>query len=319
MPFRKKYALSFVISALLLIFLFSRVDFQKVFDILKTANLLLFFIAMSMTILSLSVKSLRWKFFLDVYKTKIRLLDIFSSFLASSFVANATPARVGEASRPYFLKRRYKTSFFNILPAVLIERAIDLVMLIIYSTIFLILFSSMASFIFLIVIFFASLIILSIVLIFLNKRISNSIINIIFKIFSFIGYISKLKLRVKKFVNKFYEGTVVLKKANFLAIFLLTAIAWFLESMVLFIVALSLNVPIPIIYCIGFTSLAVLGGAISSLPGGLGSTEIILFGFFLILGYSAPISLSITLLQRFATLGVGILFTSIFFIREVKH
>jgi len=318
MIFQKKHALSFLISVALFIFLFSRVDFQKVFDILKTANLLLFSAAILMTISSLSIKSFRWKLFLNVYKIKLRLFDVFSSFLASVFVANATPARLGEASRPYFLKRRYKTSFFNLLPSVLVERAIDLFILLIYSLIFLILFSSMVSAILLIVLIFASLVIAFMVLIFFNKKISNSVINLMFKALSFVRYVSKLKPRVKKFVNKFYEGTDVLKTANFSKIIFLTALAWFIEALTLFTVASSLNVQVPLLYCLGFTSLAILGGTISSLPGGLGSTEIILFGFFVLLGYSEPISLSITLLHRFSTFGVGIILTAIFFIREVK-
>jgi uncharacterized membrane protein YbhN (UPF0104 family) len=92
-----------------------------------------------------------------------------------------------------------------------------------------------------------------------------------------------------------------------------------MEELTLFTVASSLGVSLPLLLCLGFTSLAVLGGTVSSLPGGLGSTEIILFGFLVMLGYSEPISLSITLLHRFATFGICIIVTSIFFIREVKN
>jgi len=319
MIFQKKHALSFLISAALFIFLFSRVDFQQVFTIVRSANLLLFLAAICLTIISLSIKCFRWGIFLAVYKKKIRMLDIFSSFLASVFVANATPARLGEASRPYFLKRRYKTSFFGVLPAILVERSLDLIVLIIYSLFFLSLFSSMVSTILKAVILFTAFIAVLMIMVFFNKRISNSVTNLFFRAFSFIRQISKMKPRVKKFIGKFYEGTATLKKANFPAIIIITALAWFIESLTLFIVASSLNITVPLLYCIGFTSLAILGGTISSLPGGLGSTELILFSFFVMLGYSEPISLSITLLHRFCTLGIGIFITAIFFFREVKN
>jgi uncharacterized protein (TIRG00374 family) len=132
-------------------------------------------------------------------------------------------------------------------------------------------------------------------------------------------HISKLKPRVKKFVNKFYDGIKNLKTANFSAIIFLTLFAWFIESLILFTIASSLNVTASLLYCLGFTSLAILGGTVSFLPGGLGSTEIILFGFFVMLGYSEPISLSVTLLYRFATFGMTIFVGVIFFLREVKH
>ena len=87
----------------------------------------------------------------------------------------------------------------------------------------------------------------------------------------------------------------------------------------LFTIASSLGVTVPLLYCLGFTSLAILGGTISFLPGGLGSTEIILFGFFVALGYSEPISLSITLLYRFTTFGMSIFIGILFFLREARH
>lgn len=318
MQIKKRHVISFLISALLLVFLFSRVDFGKVLDILKTANLLLFLTAVCLTIFRLSVEPLRWKVLLDAYKIKVRLFDVFSSFLASIFVANATPARLGDASRPYFLKRRYKTSFFNVLPAILVERAIDLIILLSYSALFLVLFSSMVSPILMVVLVLTFLIIALMLLVFFNKKLSNALINVFFRFFSVIGYVSRLKPRVKKFINKFYEGTNILKSANFPTIVLITAFVWFIEALTLFTVASSLGVSLPLLLCLGFTSLAVLGGTVSSLPGGLGSTEIILFGFLVLSGFSEPISLSITLLHRFSTFGICILFTSIFFIREVK-
>ncbi len=319
MIFQKKHALSFLISAVLLVFLFSRVDFGKVFEILGTANLLLFLAAVGLTIFRLLIEPLRWKVLLDAYKLKVRLFDVYSSFLASIFVANATPARLGDASRPYFLKKRYKTSFFNVLPAILVERGIDLIVLLVYSTLFLVLFSSMVSPILMAVLLLIFLIIVALVLVFFNRRLSNSLINAFFRIFSFIGYVSKLKPKVRKFVGKFYEGTAILKRANFPAIIIITAAAWFIEALTLFTVASSLGVNIPLLFCLGFISLGVLGGIVSSLPGGLGSTEIILFSFLVMIGNSEPISLSITLLHRFSTFGICILFTSIFFVREVKN
>jgi hypothetical protein len=319
MIFQKKHALSFLVSAALFIFLFSRVNFQQVFSIIGSANLLLFLATVCLTVISLSIKSFRWGLFLAVYKKKIKMLDVFSSFLASVFVANATPARLGEATRSYFLKRRYKTSFFSMLPAILVERLLDLIVLIVYSLLFLSLFSSMVSTILKIVMLFTAFIVMLMIIVFFNKRVSNSMMNLFFRAFSFIKQISKMKPRVKKFMGKFYEGTAALKKAKFLTIIIITALVWFIESLTLFIVTSSLNITMPLLYCIGFTSLAILGGTLSSLPGGLGSTELILFSFFVLLGYSEPISLSITLLHRFCTFGIGIFITAIFFVREVKN
>jgi len=318
MKLQKRYLVSFGVSVLILLFLLTSVDIQQVVSILENANMPYVIFGMFLTLMSISCKVIRWKFFLDAYKLKIKWSDVWSIFLAAHFLANTTPARVGEASRPYFLKRRYKTSYFHLLPTIILERVLDVLILLVYSLVFLLFFYLFASFFIQMALLVITLILLFVILVFFKRSIANYALSIFFRMFGFIRFISKLKPRAKRFIYNFYEGVTKVKSASFVKIIFFTALPWLIESFTFFIAALSLGVNLPMIYCVGFISLAVLGGTLSSLPGGLGSTELILFGFLVFTGLSQPMSLSITLLYRLMTFWTGALLSAFFFLKEIN-
>jgi uncharacterized protein (TIRG00374 family) len=138
------------------------------------------------------------------------------------------------------------------------------------------------------------------------------------KILGFGSALLRKKLPVEKKLKSFYEGFGKTKHANLPVIVFLTVVEWLLDICILWIAAFSLGINLPFIFCMGVYAISTLGGVVSSLPGGLGSLEIILFGFFLTYGISEPLSLSIALLYRFISLGGGLVFCSIFLFREVK-
>jgi uncharacterized protein (TIRG00374 family) len=180
-------------------------------------------------------------------------------------------------------------------------------------------FSALVSPFFLVVVFLIAVLIGAMVLVFFNEKFAKILTRTFFRVFSFSKAIVSKKEKASEFLERFYKGIHSLKSANFTKVLLFTAVAWFIEALTLYTAAYALNVHVPLIYCLGFTALAILGGTLSSLPGGLGSTEILLFGFFTLIGYPEALGLSITLLYRFLTFGVGILISSVFFIREMKN
>ena len=95
-----KYVLSFGVSALLFVILFTQVDLDKVISIIEGASLPLVLICVALTVLNMLFKVVRWKFFLDVYTLKVKKIDVVSTYLASLFLGNIVPARIGEISRP---------------------------------------------------------------------------------------------------------------------------------------------------------------------------------------------------------------------------
>jgi len=316
---KKRHIISFAISLILLLVLFSRVNFSEVFSILARANSLYIALGALCSFTVLGLRLVRWQIFLDAYKLKINRFDSASSYLASQFLANLTPARIGEASRAYFLKRRYKTSFFYMIPAVLIERFIDTAVLLLISLVFFAFFSFFVSTELKLMLLMVSFLLLALLIIILNKRLAGWSSKQFFRLFSFISLVKKVRPELEKKMENFYKGLVTLKSMKTFQIFVLTCLCYVFEGAILYLAALSLSGPyLPYTFAVGFMALAWIGGALSTLPGGIGSMETILFALLLLIGFAAPLALSITILYRFVSFVLAVSFCSIFFFREAR-
>ena len=320
MRIRKRDILPFLISFGILGVLLYNTDLQQVVETIQGADLVLLLAALVMTFSVMVSRVVRWKLFLDAYKLKIKPIDIASSFLASQFLANFTPARVGEASRPYFLKKRYKVSFFNLLPPVIVERFLDLITLLILSVLFLLFYSRFVSGILQAVLLLTFALLIALILVVLKKSVALKFVNLFFRLFSFIRAIRKMKPKISKMVSNFFLGVQTMKFARLGPIGFITLLSWIFESAILYFVVLALTgtYDFNFMYAVGFLCLAMLGGVVSSLPGGIGSVEAILFAFFLLIHFSAPLGLSVVLLYRFISFVISTGFFTIFFAREMK-
>jgi hypothetical protein len=310
-----KYVLSFGVSALLFVILFTQVDLDKVISIIEGASLPLVLICVALTVLNMLFKVVRWKFFLDVYTLKVKKIDVVSTYLASLFLGNIVPARIGEISRPYFLKKRYKTSFFHLLPVILVERFLDMTALLIVAMLFLLFFSFFVSELLKIAMILTFLIMFLALAIMLKKPWMKKLTSSVFHLLSMKKHLRK----IDGMIDKFYAGLAKMRSVNFAPILLMTLASMLCEVFILYFAALSLGLSLDLAVAFGFLSLSLLGGTISSLPGGLGSAEAILFTLFVLLGVNASMALSAALLTRFLSYFMAVLFSFPFFIREVKH
>jgi len=320
MKVKMRNLIPFLVSLAILAVLVYNTNIGQVAAIIASADMSYILLGIIATVSIMLLRAVRWKMFLDAYRLKIKFIDIASSFLASQFLANFTPGRVGEASRPYFLKKRYKVSFFHLLPPVIVERFLDLIVLLILSAIFFIAYSSFASNVLKVVLVLTAVILIVLILVILKKAVAMKLMGLFFKTFSFIKAVRKLKPKINKIASNFFKGVGTLKFARLGPITAITFLTWILESAILYFSVLALvpGANISFIYAIGFLCLAMLGGVVSSLPGGIGSVEAILFAFFLLMHLSAPLSLSIVILYRFVSFFISTIFFTIFFIREAR-
>jgi uncharacterized protein (TIRG00374 family) len=301
-------------------YLLYRADLGAVAAVLGSANPLLLPLGVALLAAEMGLKILRWRLFLKAYGMRVRSMDIVSSYLAGSFLANVTPGHVGEAVRPYFLKKRYKgTSFFRLLPIIIVERFLDVVTMLAFAAMFLLFFSFYVSNAMKVVMLAVFLLLIAAVFIITCKPLACRVANGCFSLFSPIRAVRRAKPRINRILGNFYTGIASMHPAVLTKALGLTVVAWLLDGLILFSVA-SLLAPgtLTFLHCLGFLSFAMLGGMVSSLPGGLGSFEAIMFAFFLLLGFAEPLALSITLLYRFIAYGLGVTASGLFFIREMR-
>lgn len=261
-----------IISIALLLALLYFSDFGMVAGTIIKANITLLIPAVLVSVLTLLIKIIRWK----VLVTNISLRDSAFSFLPALFIANFTPARIGEPVRSYFLKRITGHPISSSLPRVIIERVLDISSLIILSIMGILLFGFGLEYPILGIAMLAAFIVL-IVLVLRSRKAVSKLIGILLRLFSF--HKKARGLERGEITEKFYNGMRI-QKRTLLAALLLSLLIWILEGLVFYLVMVSLNIELPFLFIVAVFAFSILMGTISFLPGGIGSTE---FVFVLIL------------------------------------
>jgi uncharacterized protein (TIRG00374 family) len=281
---------------LVLILYFSGIE--KVFQIILNANL--FFITIAMLLLGISVyfKSLRWLYFLKSVKIYVPYSHAFYSFNSALFIGNLVPFKAFEILRGYFLKFKFKISFSKTIPLVLVERALDVFIYILFSIVTLqamieLLPPNVALFAFITMFIFLFIAIL--VLLILN---SKKIMLIFFKMTSKLPLLKNFDKKLRKMANSFLLGFNQLKKSKALfKIIFLTLLIWIIECLIFLFSAKAVGINLPLVL---FTLplLSILLGSLTFVPGGLGSIEAIFILFLSLLGISIPQATSAVLIYR---------------------
>ncbi|MBG0768303.1 lysylphosphatidylglycerol synthase transmembrane domain-containing protein [Methanococcus maripaludis] len=259
----KKTYLSFLISFLILYWIFSKIDFYLLVSSIKNTNLIWFFIAFSCFYASVFLKSIRWKLLLKDAEINIDLKDSFLIFYLSMFANSVVPAKIGDVYRSYLLKQKNNAPISLSFATVFVERIFDLMTMIPLLLIFgIISFNANIPLeVFMALKYGIALIILLIVftLIFLklNAKVMAKINN---------------KL-IKNIFTNFEKGIRTLKVRSIPKLFLLSLISWITEGFTIYFIFLSIGLNFDVLFSI-FTDLSSsLLTAIPFTPSGLGIVE----------------------------------------------
>ncbi len=244
------------------------------------------------------LRFLKWEFYLGRLEIRgVKKLDSFLTFL-SGFVLTVTPGKVGEVFKSLILFETYDVPMARTAPIVVAERATDvigIVLLIIYG----------ASVGFSGGLVWAGIgagLVLALLVVIGNRKLSLSLI----------GVVSRLPGRLGKVAPKLevaYESlATMLKPQNLFIPSLLSAGAWMLECLALWVILQGFGEKISVPLATFFYSTSTLVGAIIPVPGGLGVTESALMGQMTELGHvERSTSTSAMILVRFATLWFAVI------------
>ncbi|MBA2861802.1 lysylphosphatidylglycerol synthase transmembrane domain-containing protein [Methanococcus maripaludis] len=259
----KKTLLSFLISFLIIYWIFSKLDFYLMMSSIKNTNFFWFFVAFGCFYASIFLKSIRWKLLLNDAELEVKLKDSILIFYLSMFANSIIPAKIGDIYRSYLLKQKNNAPISLSFATVFVERIFDLMTMIPLLLIFgIISFNSdIPVEVFIALKYGIALIILLIVftLIFLklNAKIMDKINN---------------KL-IKNVFTNFEKGIRTLKVRSIPKLFLLSLISWITEGFTIYFIFLSIGLNFDVLFSI-FTDLSSsLLTAIPFTPSGLGVVE----------------------------------------------
>lgn len=272
--------------------------FHDVVDTFMKLGLPVVAIVFALSLLNYILRFYRWHLYLKHLNYAIPFLENFKIYL-SGFALTTTPGKIGEVLRGHFLKS-YDVSWNHTLAIIMSERLSDLLIILVLSMLGIFYYPQIKG-----VLFLGFLVITLLVICFFNKSLlecfSEKLHSYNNKVAFFCHKVITLLLSVRKCHSIKLLGVTLI----------LSFIAWSAEAYGMYFVVKTLGYKdLSIGYVCFVYAASMLIGALSFLPGGLGSSEATMITLLMLKGVSSPSAIAITLFVRLATLwfavGIGI-------------
>ena len=127
----------------------------------------------------------------------------------------------------------------------------------------------------------------------------------VFLIFLMLGGLLRYRERLWHFFPWLREAAQCLALRP-LVWFGLTLAAWAAQGVAVWLLCSAMNVPMPPLTAVGFYAVAMVAGALSALPAGLGGMEAVLIGLLVAQGAATPAAVGVTVLTRLVTLWLAV-------------
>jgi uncharacterized protein (TIRG00374 family) len=272
---------------------------------LKAIPLLVYLQTILLLLISFSLRFLRWNIL--AFTLGYRVSNLHNFFIyCSGFAFTATPGKAGELIRSIFLKD-VGVTYVDSLALFIFDRYCDLVSLSCIALIFMLNqnFINVDWFSILISLLVAPYIILN----------TSFIVNRL----PFLWAPWKKMERLKYLESLLLSLTKLFSAREFIFGVILGVIAWSLVGLVFYLILGALGVNLDYISVLGSTSVSLVAGALSFIPGGVGVTEYIQSSILIALGGSEGLVLNATFIGRMLTLCFAILFGSFCLLLVLKY
>lgn len=262
-------------------------------------------LALSMSCLNYALRFSRWQLYLKVLGEKVGAKDSFEIYIAG-FALTTTPGKAGEALRGVFLKPLgvgYDKSF-----AVFIsERLSDLCGVVALALLGISMYPQARSIVF---------VVAGIVTIGLAVLTSRTVIN-------WIGVAAdKSRGRINSLLTSLYRMSVAAydchRPSVLASALIISIVAWGAEALAFYWILEFMGADIPLQIAIFIYALAMLAGAVSFMPGGLGGAEAVMVGLLTWKGMPVPDAVAATVLIRLATLWFAVAIGAIMLVKRGK-
>ena len=231
------------------------------------------------------------------------------AYYLCGFSLSTTPGKAGETVRSLYLKR-HGISYSNTFSTFFVERFLDLLAIVLLSSAAAFLFDGYGP-----VVLITGMVVFGSLPLLHNQKLLAGMD----------AWSGRHPGRVGKAVGhlaKLLESSAMLLKNRELFVGLLTGtIAWLSEAVGFWFLLHLLGQDISLLAAVSIYGVAVLIGAISFLPGGLGSTEAVMGLLLVSLGVDKPMAVAATLICRIATLWfavfIGLIVASVLALRGI--
>lgn len=288
---------SFLIGIFLLIFILYNIDLENMVIILKSSDIIYLIFALFINILTTLTMALRWKIIVNASNIEINFISILNGYLKGALWATLTPGKLGELYRVLFLKEKGKTSMGIALSTIVIERIFDLFYLLIAGFIGILILSyiyTLDSY----PILFILIVIVSICFI-LYSTTNKNIMKFLFKPIFTIFVPKKYKEKAEFHFDEFYIGLKSIKSNTYIVCLLFTFFIWFLNSFLLYILSLSLELNVSFWFIIIVLPITTLINLIPISISGIGLCQASFIFLFGLMNISPESAVALSFLSMF--------------------
>lgn len=250
---------------------------------------------MGLSLLNYVLRFARWQWYLIRLGHAIPAPQSALIYLAG-FALTTTPGKAGEAIRSLYLQRCFKIPLSHSFAAFFAERFVDLLAVLLLSTLVIVAMNRYQS------LLIGVALLLGVVLLLVQRP---AWLN------SVAPYFHRLPARLAGLLERIprlLSATGMLLKGRVLfGGLLLSLVAWGAEGAAFYLILHFMELPGSVIAGVAIYSIAVLAGALTFLPGGLGGTEAVMILLLIALGCPPADAGAVTIVCRLTTLWFAVI------------
>jgi uncharacterized protein (TIRG00374 family) len=275
-------------------------DFDKIQESLAKVGWSGWVAVLALTSVNLLLRFGRWQFYLNALGYRVPAWRSAQYFMAGmAFIS--TPAKAGEALRSLYLKNREGVNYPDSLGALFVERLTDLITVVLLALVAAYTFGDYRWLVAL-----AGCLTLSILPLIHSQFLRSLLTRLGDKIVN-----PWIKTALKHLVELITSSATLLRSAPLYGGMALSIIAGLIVCFIMPVVLTLLGAEISPALAIGIYATGILVGALSFLPGGIGSAELVMIGLLVLAGVDTTTATAATLICRLATLwyaiGLGVI------------
>jgi len=275
-------------------------DHQQITEKLNSFTFLQLILVFGLSIFNYALRFFRWHIYLGALGYHIPVSRNLMCYLAG-FAFTTTPGKAGEAIRSVYL-HQYGVGYKQSLAALITERILDVFAVLILAALLIYWvedfnwgFYLFAFLVFALLIILATDPVMDKVRFWLSRHLRLS-----------------EKSLVGNLLGMAQHSLDLMKRRILLGSLLTGIIAWGAEGVAFYYILEFLGAEISLPVAIGIYGASMIAGAISFIPGGLGSAEAAMGGLLILAGVSIPVAITATLVCRIATLWFAVVIGIVF-------
>ncbi|MBO9471392.1 flippase-like domain-containing protein [Endozoicomonas sp. G2_2] len=289
MPRIRTIVFSLALALLLYATLVAGIDAERTLAAMRQLDMRWWLAILALSLFNYGLRFARWHGYLRWLGDRVGLWRDGLIYIAG-FALTTTPGKAGEGMRSVYLAR-HGVPYPHSLAAFFAERFIDLLAIALLSMLVLIAFSNYVWWVVAPLAALAGLLIAvrqRRLLEHMQRRTANPE--------------GRLQNLLHGLVSAWDQAFALLGRRPLYAGLAIGLVAWAAEGVSLYVIAHGLDIELALTTAIGIYAVSMLVGALSFIPGGLGSTEAVMVLLLKLSGVDATTALAVTLIARVATL-----------------